>query len=115
MGSRPREAENANRLKRLLTPTADRIKTDVLLETALFGQRRRSKTMKNAGTTELSREFQAPTLLNESDLDVIAGGGTTRTETMKTRDGKTCTTTIVRTGTSPSGNPTEEIVNTVCR
>jgi hypothetical protein len=30
--------------------------------------------MKNAGSTELSQEFQAPTLLNESEIDLVAGG-----------------------------------------
>jgi hypothetical protein len=60
MGSRPAAADNASRLERLLTPTADRVQTDVLFETAPFGQRRRSKMMTTVNARVRPQELQAP-------------------------------------------------------
>jgi hypothetical protein len=59
MGSRTLAADNTSRFERLLTPTADRAQTDVLFETALFGQCRRSNMMTIINSRVAPRELQS--------------------------------------------------------
>jgi hypothetical protein len=74
MGSGPAAAENANRLERLLSVTANRVKTDDPVETALVGQCRRSKTMTTITNTVPSQQSQRPILLSDVEMDAVAGG-----------------------------------------